>query len=343
MSTAENLAVKIRNKALKLGFDSCGIIKVDAVGDYAERLEERIKKFPESKPILENLLRFAYPQKTNDWARSIIVCMYSYGKYKVPKGIDSLIGKYYLFDYKLQKYSKEYANIDLFESYLKDLGLKTARETHGVTAARWAALKAGLGVIRKNNFLYTRHGSWVILDTWLTDQEMECRETEVLPPCPDNCTKCIDACPTGALMEPYATNMATCVSRLTWSVKDLAPEHLRNLMGKWLYGCDVCQDVCPINKNKWTEEEDYPNLNELANHISLEKIYEMDEETFLNYIQPKFWYINQDRAWLWKCNAIRAMANSYEAKYGDYIKKACHDNNENVREMAVWARKKLGL
>ena len=72
-------------------------------------------------------------------------------------------------------------------------------------------------------------------------------------------------------------------------------------------------------------------------------MFEMDEKTFLNYIQPKFWYISRDRAWLWKCNAVRAMANSYEVKYGDYIKQACHDTNERVREMAVWARKKLGL
>ncbi|WP_094605952.1 hypothetical protein SPSIL_055610 [Sporomusa silvacetica DSM 10669] len=98
-----------------------------------------------------------------------------------------------------------------------------------------------------------------------------------------------------------------------------------------------------MNKDKWDEKEDYPNLDKLTNFIGIEKMFEMDDETFLNYIQPKLWYINQERAWLWKCNAIRAMVNSYEAKYGEYIKKACHNNNENVRDMAIWACEKLGL
>lgn len=340
----ENLAIKIRNKALELGFDSCGIVKVDAVRDYADRLEERIKLFPESRPLLEKFFKYAYPQKIYDWARSIIVCAFRYGKYRIPEGLGGLIGKFYLYDYHYQKYSKEFANAALFESYLQETGLKTVRnEFSGVTAARWAAFKAGLGIIRKNNFFYTKHGSWIMFETWLTDQEMECRETEVLSPCPDNCTKCIDACPTGALARPYETNAVKCMTFLTCWVKDLAPEHLRNKMGQWLYGCDECQDICPMNKDKWDEEEDYPNLNELTNFIGIEKMFEMDEKTFLNYIKPKFWYINQDRVWLWKCNAIRAMVNSYEDKYGEYIKKACHDNNENIRDMAIWACEKLGL
>lgn len=340
----ENLAVTIRNKALELGFDSCGIIKVDAVRDYADRLEERMKLCPESRPFYENLFKYAYPRQTYDWARSIIVCAFRYGKYRIPEGVSGLIGKFYLYDYHLQKYSKEFSNAALFESYLQEAGLKTVRnEIAGIAAARWAAFKAGLGAIRKNNFFYTRHGSWIMFETWLTDQEMECSETEVLPPCPDNCTKCIDACPTGALAGPYETNAVECMTFLTCWVKDSAPEHLRDKMGTWLYGCDACQDACPMNKGKWDEEEDYPNLDELVNYIGIEKMFQMDEETFSKHIQPKFWYINQDRVWLWKCNTIRAMANSYEAKYGDYIRQACHDSNENVREMAVWACAKLGL
>lgn len=172
---------------------------------------------------------------------------------------------------------------------------------------------------------------------------MEYLEKEVLPACPENCTRCIDACPTGALAGPYATNMLTCVSRLTWNVKDLIPEHMRSKMGKWLYGCDICQDVCPMNKKKWERKEDYPNLNELINYIGLEKIFEMDEITFLNCIQPRFWLIGRNKGWLWKCNAVRAMANSCDAKYNEYIKKALNDSDKNVRNMAAWACEKLGL
>ncbi len=340
----ENLAVQIRNKALELGIDSCGIIKVEAVEDYADRLEERLELFPESRPLLNYFFSYAHPQETYDWARSIIVCAFRYGKYRVPSGLGGLISKYHLYDYHFQKYSREFARAALFESYLQGVGIKTARNASGgITAARWAASKAGLGVIRKNNLCYTRHGSWIMFDTWLIDRDLECLETEVLPPCPDNCTKCIDACPTGALTGPYQTNAVKCVTFLACLANDTAPEHLRDKMGKWLYGCDECQDACPMNEGKWDEDEDYPQLDQVARYIGIDKMFELDEETFLNHIQPKFWYINQDRVWLWKCNALRAMANSYEARYGDYIKQACHDTNEKVREMAVWAREKLGL
>lgn len=110
-----------------------------------------------------------------------------------------------------------------------------------------------------------------------------------------------------------------------------------------LHGCDVCQDVCPLNKDQREESEDYPNLDQLSSHIGLEKMSEMDEKTFTDIIGPRFWYINREQSWLWKCNAIRAIANSRQAEYYDCVKQAADDENEKVREMAVWAMEKLGL
>lgn len=338
----ESLAVKVREKALELGFIACGIIKVDAVEDYADRLKERIELFPESRPIIEPLIRFAQPQKAYPWAKSIIVCAYRYGKYQVPAGTKGLIGKYYLYEYKTWPPSGEYANFMHFDNYLSELGMQAVRDNRGVAPARWAAYKAGLGRIRRNNFLYTNYGSWVALETWVTDQEMECLETaELPPPCPKKCSRCADACPTGALAQPYAMNASKCVTFLTTIAKDLIPEPLRNKTGTWLYGCDICQDVCPNNINKWAEEEEYPQLREIAQHIDLEKIFAMDEQTFLKYINARFPLINKDSAWRWKYNAINAMANSGDEKYRQYVKEACNDANENVRNIAAWAWQKL--
>jgi len=338
-----SIEVQIKNKALELGYHSCGIIKTDAVKEYAAKLEERIACFPASKPLYEPFHKYAFPQKNYEWAKSIVVCITRYGKYKIPEQIDNLIGKYYLYDYKLQNYSKEYASNVLFEAYLHDLGLKTAKELHGITSGRWAAFKAGLGVIRKNNFLYTKHGSWVLIDTWLIDREMELIEKPDLPACPESCTKCIDTCPTCALSEPYCTDMGTCITRLTWGMKDLVPEDLRDKMGKRIYGCDECQNVCPMNKNTWHEAEEYPQLNELAEHITLERILSMDEKTFEQVFLPKFWFIRPETSWMWKTNALRAMVNSYQLKYEKYIREACNDNHEKVREMAVWVCARLGI
>lgn len=114
-------------------------------------------------------------------------------------------------------------------------------------------------------------------------------------------------------------------------------------IGNWVYGCDVCQDVCPMNKNCWKDAEEFPNLHELGQHISLEKILKMDYEFLENTIQPKFWYIKKEDVWKWKVNAINVMVNEYKQQYKECIFDACNDSNEKVREMAQWAIKKVNL
>lgn len=243
----------------------------------------------------------------------------------------------------MQKYDDGFTKKLSFGAFLKALGLKIADELHGITTARWSAAKAGLGIIRRNNFLYTKYGSWVWIDTWMMDKELEYIETPDVPLCPENCTRCVDACPTCALSAPYSMNMGKCITCLTYNARGAAPENIRDKMGKWLYGCDGCQNACPMNKNKWEEAEDYPGLSELADYITLEKILQMDEKTFTEVICLKFWYIKPDSIWIWKCNALRAMANDYNEKYESYFKDACSDSNENVGKMALWACEKLGL
>ncbi|HEY6837951.1 MAG TPA: 4Fe-4S double cluster binding domain-containing protein, partial [Geobacteraceae bacterium] len=204
--------------------------------------------------------------------------------------------------------------------------------------------KTNLGIIRNNNFLYTEHGSWVWLETWLIDKELEYSESpKRIPSCPPDCSKCIEACPTGALKAPLMTDMGTCIARLTYSPSGEAPEHLRGRMGTWLYGCDACQDACPMNKDTWEENEEYPRLDELSTYISLEKIAEMDDKALLDVLSPMFWIIGKDKLWMWKCNVIRAMVNSNDSRYNSAIKNLCSDSDENVRRTAEWACKQLEI
>jgi len=246
----------------------------------------------------------------------------------------------YLFDGRLT-YSDEYKSSLLFEEYLKNLNITFFKD---FTAVRLAAVKAGLGQFGKNNFLYTKKfGSWVYVNTWTVDTELEYDSPAAVEDCcPKNCRKCIDACPTGALSEAFAMDRGTCITQLCCLSGKIPPEHMRKKMGSWIYGCDVCQDVCPKNKNKWVEEKEFPGLKDILELLTPEKIFEMDEKTFLETINPRFWYIGDKKMWLWKCNALRAMVNSKEGKYDHYITKASCDNDENIKAMADWALCKLG-
>lgn len=336
---------KVKAKAYELGYDLCGIIKAEPMYEYVAYLDDRIKHYPESRHLYEDLYDLAYPQEKANWAKSIIVCVRRYSKYIIPQEMDKYIGKLYLFDRRLE-YSKEYSDDNMFELFLKDMGMLTYK--NGV-AARWAAVKAELGTFGKNNFLYTKFGSWVSIDTWIVNKEMEYdTKQEKINTCGPNCRRCIDACPTKALAEPFMMNMGKCIAELSYFSTELystelIPENLREKMGTWIYGCDICQNVCPRNKNKWDANENFPQLDQLNEFVKLENILQMDQDKFLRIIQPRFWYVEKDSLWIWRCNALQAMVNSNNEKYHKYIKEACTDENKNVREMAAWACNKLDL
>lgn len=336
-------ADEIVSKAMELGYDKCGIVNVEKMKGYAEKLAERIRLFPEMRAHSEGFYGFANLQVEYPWAKSVIICARWYGKYRIPQNVKGHIAKYYLTDSRKNKNSQEYKDSVAFEQYLIDCGMKTETDREfGITALRWAALQAGIGFVRKNNFLYTEKGSWVNLEAFVIDKEMEYICENKIKPCPENCNLCVKACPTRSLAEPYVMNRSTCVSCLTtWEGWDLTTEKHSSNLGSWIFGCDVCQDVCPFNRNSWTENEEFPFLSELCEKLSLEQIVEADYEFLKNVVNSKLWYIPKEKIWRYKTNALNAMLNAYEPEYLPYIQKACNDENENVRKMAQWVLSKL--
>ena len=210
-----------------------------------------------------------------------------------------------------------------------DCGIKTnTNREFGITALRWAAMQAGIGIVRKNNFLYTENGSWVHLEAFLIDKEVEYIYENKIKSCPEKCNLCVKACPT-----------ISCIT--TWEGWDLTTDKNSPNLGNWIFGCDECQDVCPFNRNSWTEDEEFPFLSELCKKLSLEQIVHEDYEFLKNVVQPKLWYIKQEKVWRYKTNALNAMLNAYKPKYLPFIKEACDDKNENVRNMAKWVLSRL--
>jgi epoxyqueuosine reductase len=329
----------IKQKALQLGYIACGVIPVSAIKEYTQQLEERVKSFPESKELYEQLYSNANPPET---AKSIIVCTRRYNRYKVPESLIGLIGKVYMFDGRLPL-SDEYRVKIEFELYLKILGLHLLQ--CGVPD-RLAAARAGLGKFGRNNFIYdSEHGSYIWIDAWVTDEELEYDPVEDdirLSACNDECGKCIEACPTKALSGAFSMNRGKCVTQLQ-CFNNAPDENLRSQMGTWLYGCDACQDACPLNKNKFSETKEFPLLAEFVQYLNPERILEMDEDIYQNVVNPRFWYIGKESLWRWKCNALGSMINSGDSKYHSLIKKSRNHEDTRVSKLAQFGCDRLGI
>jgi epoxyqueuosine reductase len=337
---------KIQQKAYELGIHKCGIIKPEAMMDYADRLRERIDKIPNGEKVYGKFFNFANIKEKIPWAKSIIVLVFHYGHYILPQeSIVKSYGKYYFMDSRFNPDAEERKKLFEFDDYLHELGLKTAWNEHpGITAMRWAAHKAGLGIIRQNNFFYTEKGSWVNIVALAVDKEMELIGEHSLPKCPADCNRCIKACPTKSLSKPYTMNMAICISRLTTSNEAESYDDITNRqIGKRIYGCDVFQDVCPMNKDKWENKDVFPNLANLSSFLSPVAILNSSYEDIEKNLMAKFFYIKKDNLWRWKLNAINAIVNSYKADYDIYIRYLLEDKYEIVRKKAQWALEKLKI
>ena len=253
-----------------------------------------------------------------------------------------------MIDSRLDEQSEGWARRVAFEKYLEALEIKNLNEPKfGVTSLRLAASKAGLGIIRTNNFFYTENGSSITINAWLIDKELELIDSVELKKCPQHCGKCIEACPTKALSAPFTTSLFDCVSFITTlSVSKgmglPSAKHQREI-GCRIYGCDACQDACPFNKNKWQGGRDFPGLNEIAKNLLPKNIMAMNYSEMASVLAPKFWYISVPNLWKWKINALIAMSNGYCDAYEEPIKLGLIDTNRRVRHLAKQICKKHAI
>ena len=340
---------KIREKALQLGYEDCGIIKVGALAGYREKLEERISRIPMGETIYGRFRGYANPSADNPEIRSIIVAIVPTYRYNLPVEFDGVYGKSYMFDPRTDENAPFFKIRREFSAFLESLGLKcTLGGPHGIPApARWAAYQAGLGLIRRNNFFYTENGSYIRIEMFAVDRELELIRDVKLKDCPENCGKCIKACPTHTLCAPYTMSMIECVSFQTSLSANMGmgvPSSERTeQIGGWLYGCDACQDVCPFNKGKWRGGEEFPGLDALAPAMRPEKIMEMSYDEIGRILAPKYWYVKPENLWKWKLNALTVMMNRYGEKYEASIRLGLEDPNEKVREFSRSVCSKLRI
>ena len=245
-------AQKVKSLARELGFDGCGIARAERLDNEALLLETWLTRgYHGTMTWMErNFEKRVDPQKLVPGARSVISLIFNY---HVEKARDhnpntALFSRYaWGDDYHDVARDRMLEMFDRLDSLAGGLNGRVFIDSAPIMDKVWAA-RGGLGWIGKHtNLISTEIGSWFFLGEIVTDLELEPDG-----PVPDHCgscTKCIDACPTDAIVEPYVVDSNRCISYLTIEHReDDVSRDIQPDMGNWVFGCDICQDVCPWNK-----------------------------------------------------------------------------------------------
>lgn len=300
----EDLAAAIKRLAADVGFADCGITTAEPFERFARAVRRRMERFPEAAGLYEPMLARADVRTRKPWARSVVVCVRRYGKYAIPDGLDEHIGRNYLFDRRVEP-CPDHPLPRRMTDGLRALHLRVGK---GGCPDRWAAARAGVARFGRSCFACSPTcGTWINVECYLVDAELPPDEPTCEPACPTGCRACIDACPTGAIVEPFTMRMDRCVAYLTYHAPEPIAPDLWERMGPWIYGCDVCQRVCPLNEGKWEPLERAHWLEAVADKLTPRALAEMDEPTYRRVVHPRFWYIAADDVERWRRNARRAL------------------------------------
>jgi epoxyqueuosine reductase len=205
---------------------------------------------------------------------------------------------------------------------------------------RAGAERSGVGFIGKNTMLITRtHGSWVVLGTLVTDVELE--PTPALDAGCGSCTLCIDACPTGALSEaePGVLDSTRCLSYWTQSPEEM-PDDVMDALGDRVYGCDICQDVCPWNRGVEKRRTGLPLADDATPVVSLAEWLEGDGERLTGELD-RLYVPRNDPRWL-RRNALVALGNVGSAEEAPLAEAFADDSDPVLRGVAERAKRRIG-
>jgi epoxyqueuosine reductase len=358
---------QVATLAQTVGFSSAGIAPIpppggDADSDYLElsyfepwiergRAGEMqyLKRRDDAGRLLRSSLRIAAP-----WARSVVVCAANYNP-DAPKSIDpapqetAWIARYALTQNTQAGQPSDYHDVLLARLKKLEQGLQQALGPFssrcyvdtGPLVERIYAKYAGIGWIGKNTCIIDQKlGSWLFLGVILTGLELPSAGPLLLAEvvaedrC-GTCTRCIDACPTGALVAPYEMDASLCISYLTIEKRGAIPEQLRPQMGRQVFGCDICQDVCPWNRRAPVSPD--PELAvrpELVNP-ALSWLAELDAESFRRLFQQS--PVQRAKLGGLLRNVAIAMGNSRLAEHLPKLREWAASPDPVLAEAAQWA------
>ena len=337
---------QVKEYARELGFDLVGVASAESFSDHEAVTLQRLRDgLMDGLPWYTEarVRRGSDPQELLPGARSIIAVGMSY--YAPDDGSDRSPGE----EGKVARYAWGDDYHQVMKDRLKTLveGLSTRLDRP--IRARWyvddgpmldraAAERAGIGWFGKNtNILSPSHGSWIFLGQVITDLELE-PDAPSKKTCGD-CVRCIDACPTGAIVDAYVIDNTRCISYLTIENRGSIPRHLRSLMYDWVFGCDICQDVCPVNvKAAYTREQAFQKRRFTT--LELVSLLQMTEDEF----RERFRNSPVKRAKLvgLQRNACVALGNAGSPAAIPALVRALREGESLVRGHASWALGRIG-
>jgi len=282
-STIQKRTELIRKEAGRLGFLDCRISKAGFLEDEAPRLEEWLANGSHGQmSYMENHFdKRLDPTKLVEGAKSVISLSLNYYSDKSNSDIDAPKISMYAYgrDYHKVIKAKLKALINFIHEEIGEVGGRAFVDSAPVMDKAWA-IKSGIGWMGKHsNVLSKKTGSFYFISELILDLELT-SDSPVTDHC-GNCTACIDACPTAAIIKPYVVDGSKCISYFTIELKDeIFPKEYQGKFDNWMFGCDVCQEVCPWNRfSKQHEEHDFFPHEDLLNLSKIEW-EELTEDVF---------------------------------------------------------------
>jgi epoxyqueuosine reductase len=276
----------IKDEAKRLGFLSCGISKAEFLEVEAPRLEKWLKNNAHGEmQYMENHFdKRLDPTKLVEGSKSVISLLLNYYPHEEQTENSFKLSKYaYGTDYHFVIKDKLKQLLHFIQDEIGDVHGRAFVDSAPVLDKAWAA-KSGLGWIGKHSNLLTQQvGSFYFIAELIIDLELD-YDTPATDHC-GTCTACIDACPTQAITEPYVVDGSKCISYFTIELKENIPTDFKGQFDDWMFGCDVCQDVCPWNKFSKSHSEPLFNPHPELLEMTKKDWEEITEDTFNKVFQ----------------------------------------------------------
>lgn len=281
INNKEKYSQLIKAESKRLGFLSCGISKAEFLEEEAPRLENWLSNnYHGQMNYMENHFdKRLNPTLLVDDAKSVVSLLLNYYPSEIQNEESYKISKYaYGQDYHFVIKEKLKELLHFIQTEIGDVSGRAFVDSAPVLDKAWAA-KSGLGWIGKNSNLITQKvGSFYFIAELIVDLDLE-YDYATTDHC-GTCNACIDACPTEAIVAPYQVDGSKCISYFTIELKDNLPQEMKSKFDDWMFGCDVCQDVCPWNRFSQSHNEPLFNPNPELLSFSKKDWEEITKETF---------------------------------------------------------------